>query len=252
MIYNIKHGGSGSGQSMWKRWASECLVKMDLESQYEGTRNCNLEWAAPLTLGTLFHAYMECWFKYEKLEFVDEICGELNAEITSEAYRIFRGWRAANRTLGKAIAVELFVPTEILSPLFGVSPLTAALDLLVEREDGIYVVDYKTTSKFMESDFDVWPNEKYYIQRVLYTAAAKAMGFDVQGFEYEAVAKTKEIKVRTIPGGLASLAEIEKVRQYLQYAQERRTNYPRHFEITQCRYCRFSREGICQGMQTNG
>lgn len=245
MIVDLVQTGTDYGSKYWERWGTDCLIKMDFE------RTLPVDEVTPeyFMLGSMFHQYQsELILNGNKdcLDFKD--CAP---ELSREAFRLFQGFLKSETCFRylprcEVIAVERLIAGPEVDAMFGVSPITGQLDLLVREPDGLlYIWDWKTCSSWKAEPIEDFRSYNYgsaMMSRIRYVFGAEAMGLGpIEGFRICQIKKTKEVQVRLLDPCPSNRVELEQYKKYLQYCQDRKNNYPREALLSQCMYCKFNK-----------
>jgi len=264
-LIEIGHGGSRNGQGNFVPWGDQCLIKLDLLEEAKEFRPCaqslaNTEESPWFVLGTMFHHYMEEYFKFgntDRLRFSDTLCGYVAEDIEDEAWRLFQAMGEYLESMCKKVwYIEQDIDGPYMRDTFGVD-VTGRIDIVFEKEDGRLIIgDWKTagrsaaTKNFPNADYNKYVYKDGFFQRVVYTHGAIAAGLGdadrtIEGFEFWRITKTKTPEVAVHEAHWVSQKELEIVRNYLQFCEERRNTYDRVPLISQCRDCEFKFDGTC-------
>lgn len=239
--YTLGRGGSGVGLSFrFQQLKCPTKAKLDLESIASG-RKGSMDNDDTLA-GTLLHAFMEMWdqigveFDPMHVEFLntygDSMCTPWRTPLHAEkAYRqaldVFIAYRMLNNNslthLGKTIASEYKVGGNSagLMPLLHGVKYSGAIDRLVEREDGVYVLDFKFPNTLDSYEVEV-AND--YWKEKMYILAALGDGIPVKGGIIHATQRKRPVRTIEIKIDLPNSYEIEVLSNYFKVVKALETN----------------------------
>lgn len=165
--------------------------------------------ADPLRVGTNWHGIQEIIginldseSKYDQLiKYIDDLYGERPIHISEEDWLverntfIYTAWAYFNyyEEIDKdveVVASELEFELPLIHPETGRSVpnvrIRGRLDKLINYPDrGLFLREYKSTSSSVEDGSSFWPALRMALQPSIYYDAAKRMGYDIQGIEYD-------------------------------------------------------------------
>lgn len=239
-VLRVPHGGSGTGMSYWGVYAERCLIAADYHEEVE--RSCS-ETAPALVLGTYVHLLLSAdrGLTPERTKIIDYECGNIQQDLLDEAFRIYNGyWEAIGDSSefadDKVIAREFTICGSEIENAMGFSPITAGIDVIVQKPTGeFWIYDYKTsgtTGNFYDSG-------SYKLQRWLYCMAAQAIGYNIAVFVNRQIVKNKKILVHDYRFLPPSPAEKAVLQNYLIKAKEQKERGVRCPHLSSCGYCAF-------------
>ena len=149
-----------------------------------------------LRFGTLVHIGLEVWWKTVDLAAAIEAMRRAESDPfeLAKAEALLVGYHA--RWEGEplaVLAVEAQFECELVNPKTGRASKTrrlgGKLDAVAQRDDGVWIVEHKTTSEDVEAGSPYWQRLRLDSQVSTYFAGAKALGYDVRGCIYDVVRK---------------------------------------------------------------
>jgi len=183
ILHTLAGGGSGTGFSFYES-CHGCLRSRALYNQAREDGRTFIDEGGPLTIGTIFHAFMEMLYKRALPEKTDPIAVRFSDVVDEqarfEAERLFRAWRERYPSpleFGKVLEVEEVHPPEnkmeAVGLAVGVTPFQFKPDLVskmtaadVKRlyqthevvgaklTPGRWIVDHKTDGRRMSTFVD--------------------------------------------------------------------------------------------------
>lgn len=163
--------------------------------------------AEALRFGTLMHLGLEAWFKSGAD--LEQTIAALRAGVAADEYELVRAeelmrgyhfrWCDEPMTV---LAVEEQFRTALRNPETGGKSRTfdlgGKIDAVVQREDGVYIVEHKTTSEDLGIGSPYWERLRIDAQVSVYFAGAKSLGFEVIGCIYDVIRKPT-IRPKQVP-----------------------------------------------------
>lgn len=163
--------------------------------------------AEALRFGTLMHLGLETWFKSGAD--LEQTIEAMRAGVAADEYELVRAeelmrgyhfrWCDEPMTV---LAVEQQFRADLRNPETGGKSRTFDLggkvDAVVQREDGVYIVEHKTTSEDIGLGSPYWERLRIDAQVSVYFAGAKSLGYDVVGCIYDVIRKPT-IRPKQVP-----------------------------------------------------
>lgn len=172
-----------------------------IDRVYPGTE------ATPLRMGTNWHDIQHVFRDIDDrddvqqalIDHVDGLYAECPTHVSMEDWLVERSlflytaWAYFNHyddSDVKVVASEMPFELTLLHPKAGRAMpnvrVRGILDKIIEYPDrGLFIREYKSTSDSVEDGSPFWPNLRMALQPSIYYDAAKRMGYDIQGIEYD-------------------------------------------------------------------
>lgn len=164
--------------------------------------------AGPLRMGTNWHKIQEVigsilkgGVDWEKvlIDHIDKVYAECPTHISMEDWLVERStflytaWAYLNYyddTDVEVIASEMEFELPLYHPITSRAVpnvrIRGIIDKIVNYPDrGLFIREYKSTSDSVEDSSSFWPNLRMALQPSIYYDAAKRLGYDIQGIEYD-------------------------------------------------------------------
>jgi hypothetical protein len=152
--------------------------------------------AEALRFGSLVHTGLEVWWSTVDVEAAVAAvrAAESDPFELAKAEALLLGYDARWRHEPLSVlAVEAQFECELVNPATGKASKTyrlgGKLDAIVEREDGVWIVEHKTTSEDCEAGSPYWQRLRLDSQVSTYYRGARALGYDVRGCLYDVIRK---------------------------------------------------------------
>ena len=171
----------------------------------------DVERAAPLLFGSLFHVALEAWWRTVGTapdSALDAALATIPADTdpyeAAKATELLRGYDA--RWGGEdleVLSVEVEFSTAVVNPDTGATSRTwalgGAIDAIARRRGEVFIVEHKTTSEDIGTGSPYWRRLTLDTQVSTYFAGARALGHDVAGCIYDVVRKPGIKPLRATP-----------------------------------------------------
>jgi len=163
--------------------------------------------ATPLRMGTNYHSIQEVIGKHIGdadvtagiMNLIDEAYAECPTHITMEDWLterntlLYTAWAYThhyNDSNVEVVESEMKFELPLLHPETGRAlpnvRVRGIIDKIVNYPDrGLFIREYKSTSDSVEDGSAFWPNLRMALQPSIYYDAAKRLGYDIQGIEYD-------------------------------------------------------------------
>jgi len=165
-----------------------------------------------LRVGRAVHLGLESYANNVDIEtIIAEVCSQYIADDPIEAVKVeclLRGHFWRHKCLAhKVLHTELEFSVPLINPATGRASklfrIAGKMDGIVEDSNArLFQLEHKTTSEDIGVESDFWPRLRIDRQTMIYTLAARAMGYDVRGTLYNVIRKPtiKQKKTETLAG----------------------------------------------------
>jgi hypothetical protein len=170
-----------------------CIVEHDIAYRRKVRPRLRAE---ALRFGTLVHAGLEAWWstvsRGAALEALRRSESDPFELVKAEALMIGYHARWEGEPLA-VLAVEAQFECDLVNPKTGKASKTfrlgGKLDAIAQRDDGVWIVEHKTTSEDVDAGSPYWQRLRLDSQVSTYYRGAQSLGYDVRGCIYDVIRK---------------------------------------------------------------
>lgn len=180
-----------------------CIVEHDIAYRRKVRPRLRAE---ALRFGTLVHAGLEAWWSTVSRDAALEALRRSESDpfelVKAEALMIGYHARWEGEPLA-VLAVEVQFECDLVNPKTGKASKTyrlgGKLDAIAQRDDGVWIVEHKTTSEDVDAGSPYWQRLRLDSQVSTYYRGAQALGYDVRGCIYDVIRKPSRKPYKATP-----------------------------------------------------